>query len=184
MEISNKLESLAKIKELKLNQFPEKLFYKNEEASILEFIHEYPAKYYAIRDKSKARGTFKLKVARANILEEIKEYDLFTINVSSYNYIENQILGGDIAIFENNEIYLYLSKDQNATGREEDVSYEFNLKTDIFDSRLNDIPHFDYLYKYIVEHGLLNIIVEFALFNIPVGLYQEPIIIYELRTNY
>lgn len=96
MIIKNKLESINKIKELNLNRFPEKLFRKGEETEVLKFLKEYPTKYYALRDKPKARGIFKLKVPYNDILEEIKDYDLFTINVSSYNYIHNQILVGEI----------------------------------------------------------------------------------------
>ena len=53
-----------------------------------KFLQMYPAKYYAIRDKSKAGGIFKLKVAYEDVLTEILGYSLFTINVSSANYVE------------------------------------------------------------------------------------------------
>lgn len=55
MMISNKLESMKKINELGLNRFPEQLFTDNEQERVKEFINSYPAKYYAIRDKSKAK---------------------------------------------------------------------------------------------------------------------------------
>ena len=54
MMISSKLESMNKINELRLNKFPEQLFTDNEQSLIKEFINSYPAKYYAIIDKSKA----------------------------------------------------------------------------------------------------------------------------------
>ena len=69
-----------KIIELGLNKFKEQLFKANEEEKVKEFLKENPAKYYAIRDKSKTRGNFKLKVEYEKVLEEIKYYDLFTIN--------------------------------------------------------------------------------------------------------
>lgn len=59
----------------------------------------YPAEFYAIRDKSKTGGVFKLKVAADKVLEEIDEYSLFSINVSSINYIDNQLLVGEIELF-------------------------------------------------------------------------------------
>ena len=86
MIINNKLESINKINELDLNKFPEQLFRENEETKVQEFIDKYPAEFYAIRDKSKAGGTFKLKVNYNKVLDEIKGYKLFTINVSSANY--------------------------------------------------------------------------------------------------
>jgi len=77
MEIKNKLESVKKINELKLNRFPEQLFNKGEIEKVQEFLQQYPALYYAIRDKSKAGGVFKLKVDYNKVLEEIKEYTFF-----------------------------------------------------------------------------------------------------------
>ena len=58
MIIKSKLESINKINELGLNKFPEQLFRENEEIKVKEFIEKYPANYYAIRDKSRAGGTF------------------------------------------------------------------------------------------------------------------------------
>lgn len=49
----------------------------------------------------------------------------------------------------------------------------FNMKTDIFDKRLNEIPHFNIIYKYIADHNLYDVIVELALFNKEVGIKKE-----------
>lgn len=79
MFIKDKLESMKKISELSLNKFPEQLFKVGEQEKVREFLTCYPAQYYAIRDKSKAGGIFKLKVATNDVLTEINDYDLFTI---------------------------------------------------------------------------------------------------------
>lgn len=185
MRINNKIESMNAINKLNLNKFPEKLFKQGEAEKIKEFIKKNPAKYYAIRDKSKPRGTFKLKVLEKDIFKEIKEYQTFTINISSYNYIDNQIVNGDVAFFKNGDVYIFLSTNKEATGRDEDkVLYDYNYKTNIFDKKLSNIPYFDYIYKYIIEHNLLDMVVELALFDIKVGINNEQIIIYELRTDY
>lgn len=172
MIIKNKLESIDKINELGLNKFPEELFKKNDDERIKKFIENYPVNYYAIRDRSKASGNFKLKVDFDKVLEEIKEYNLFTINVSSANYVNNQLL------------YATLSIDPTASVRDALRNPTFNLKTDIFDKKLNKIPHFDYIYQYITNNNLQNVIVEFALFNKEVGIKKEKVIVYELRTHY
>lgn len=184
MIIKNKLESINKINELNLNKFPEQLFKKNEETKVLNFIEKYPANYYAIRDKSKAGGVFKLKVTKEKVLEEIRDYTSYTINVSSANYVENQLLVGEIEVLSNGEIYAILSIEPNASVRDAVQNPNFNIKTDIFDKKLNEIPHFDYIYQYIIENNLQDIIIEFALFNKEVGIKNEKIIIYELRKNY
>lgn len=184
MIIRNKLESIKKINELGLNKFPEQLFKKGEEKKVKQFMIHYPAEYYAIRDKSRAGGVFKLKVALKEVLTEIKGYDLYTVNVSSANYEENQMLVGEVAILSNGDVYLTLSVDSKASVRDALSNPTFNLDTDIFDKKLNDIPYFDLIYQYIINHNLQNVIVEFALFNKDVGIKQERIIIYELRTHY
>lgn len=184
MFIKNKLESMKKISELGLNKFPEQLFKTGEQEKVREFLTCYPAQYYAIRDKSKAGGIFKLKVAANDVLAEINDYDLFTINVSSANYVENQLLVGEIQILSNGEVYATLSVDPTASVRDALRNPTFNLKTDIFDKKLNKIPHFDLIYEYIIAHNLQNVIVEFALFDKKIGIRKERIIVYELRTHY
>lgn len=167
-----------------MNRFPEQLFKKGDKEAIEQLLLNYPVEYYAIRDKSKAGGTFKLKVAFKDVLTEIRGYDLFTINVSSANYEENQMLVGEVAILSNGDVYLTLSVDSKASVRDALRNPTFNFNTDIFDKKLNDIPYFDLIYQYIINHNLQNVIVEFALFNKDVGIKQERIIIYELRTHY
>lgn len=184
MRIDNKLESIKKINELCLNKFPEQLFKENEQDKVKEFLYKYPAKYYAIRDKSKACGNSKLKVSAEDVLNEIKEYSLFTINVSSANYVENQLLVGEIEILSNGEVYVTLSVDSSASGRDALSNPTFNLSTDIFDKKLNKIPYFDLIYQYIISHNLQDVIVEFALFDTEVGINNEHIVVYELRTHY
>ena len=184
MKIRNKIESYKAIIELNLNRFPEAVFKKNDLSEVKGFINRYPAKYYAIRDKSRAGGVFKLKVEPENILNEIKDYDLFSINVSSYNYVENQLLVGEIFV-SNDKINAILSTNSKYSVRDAIRDPDFNFTTDIFDNRtLNKIPFFDDVYKYIVDNKLENTIVEFAYFNKCIGINNENIIIYEVRTDY
>lgn len=184
MNINNKMESIEKIQELNLNKFPEQLFKINEGKKVLKFLNRYPAKYYAIRDKSKAGGTFKLMVESDKVLEEIKDYSLYTINVSSANYIENQLLVGEIQILSNNDVYLTVTTDPKASVRDAIRNPMFNIKSNIFDNTLDSVPYFDEVYQYIINNELKDVIVEFALFNKNVGIKNERIIIYELRTDY
>lgn len=180
MRIDNKLESIKKINELCLNKFPEQLFKENEQDKVKEFLNMYPAKYYAIRDKSKVGGIFKLKASAEDVLTEIREYSLFTINVSSANYVENQLLVGEI----NGDVYTTMSVDPSASVRDALKNPTFNLSTNIFEKKLNKISYFDFIYQYIINHNLQDVIVEFALFDTEVGINNEHIVVYELRTHY
>lgn len=185
MIIKNKLESINKINELGLNRFPEQLFKKGDEDKVLEFIDKYPADYYAIRDKSNFGGIFKLKVEKNMILDEIKEYELYTINVSSINYAENQIMEADIEIKTNGDIYVTISKNPEANVRDSIKDSFMSLKTNILDEKtLNNIPDFDYIYSYLNKHNLFDVLVEFSLFDRPLGINNERIIIWEIRTHY
>ena len=166
MVIKNKIESIKLIKQLNLNRFPERLFINFQDKDVIDFLEEYPAKYYAIRDKSKSNGLFKLKVKYDEVLNEIKDYDLFTINVSSINYVGNQLVNGEIEILSNGDVYAQFSCDPAAIGRPSDPG-TIILNTSIFDNHaLKKIPDFDYIYDYLIKHNLKDVIVEFALFDV------------------
>lgn len=171
------------IKNLHLNYFPEQIFKSGQEKEVLEFVIKYPVQYYAIRDKSRSGAFFKLKVEKKDILKEIKNYDLFSINVSSFNYIDNQVLVGEIQVLED-MLSIIVSTNNKYSLRDAYKNPDYNLKTDIFDKTLDKIPCFDRLYEYIISKNLQNMVVEFALFNEPVGVNKENIIVYELRTEY
>lgn len=185
MKVRNKLESIRLIKKLQLNSFPEKLFHKEDTDEIKQFLEEYPAKFYAIRSKEIVgckKNNF--KVPKAQVLNEINNFNLFTINVSSYNYISNFILIGDIKIGSNKEVWFIGSTNRNFTGKMAEKNPDFNYSTDLFDKRLNKIPCFDLIYDYIIKHNLIDVIVEFAIYDKPVGIYNEQIVIFEIRTEF
>lgn len=77
-----------------------------------------------------------------------------------------------------------MSVDPSASVRDALKNPTFNLSTDIFDKKLNKIPYFDLIYQYIINHNLQDVIVEFALFDTEVGINNEHIVVYELRTHY
>ena len=87
-------------------------------------------------------------------------------------------------ISKNNGVWFIGSTNSNFTGRMAEQYPEFNYSTNIFDKRLNLIPGFDSIYEYIVNHNLVDVIVEFALYNQPLGTYNEPIIVFEIRTEF
>lgn len=185
MKITNKIESSNKIKKLKINRFPEEIFKRGENEKVKSFLRRYPVPLYAVRDKAKPGGVFKLRVAADKVLEEIKDYNLFSINVSSANYSDNQLLAGEIEFLSNGEVYATLSTDPTASARSALEHPDINIKTDIFDDKtLNNIPHFDYIYSYIIKNNLKNVIVEFSLFDRKIGINKEKIAVYELRTHY
>lgn len=181
----NKLDSLRLIDELKLNKFPEKFFTKFDNAEIEKFILEYPAEFYAVRDKSKAGSNLhRLKVSPSELAKYVKQMELFTINVSSANYAKNQLCVGEIIIKSDMTLSVILSNNPEFSLRDAYKFPDYNLKTNIYDKRLNSIAGLDLVIDYIFKYQLFDIIVEFAAFDIPVGINNENVIIYELRTDY
>ncbi|MCI8347739.1 MAG: hypothetical protein HFJ12_07360 [Bacilli bacterium] len=185
MIVSNKLESIKLIKELKLNSFPEKLFHRDEIDEVKKFLLKYPAEFYAVRSKEIINcKENNFKVSKDDVLNEIKKHNLFTINVSPYNYIDNFVLIGDIKIGKNNDVWFIGSTNLNFTGKMAEQNPDFNFSTDIFDKKLNKVPRFDLIYSYIVDHNLIDVIVEFAIYDKPVGIYDEPVVVFEIRTGF
>ena len=183
MRITNKLESVNKIIELDLNRFQEKIFKKGQEKEVADFIDKNRAHYYAIRNKEIIGYKTKIKVPFDKVMEEIKKYNLFSIHISSYEYTNNLILIGEIKIDNFNNVWLYASKtDYPYKYTNEDP--EYNLCTDIYDKKLNHVEGFNTIYKYILDNKLLNVIIEFAVYNIPIGLKKEKVIIFEIRTDF
>lgn len=185
MEIKTKLESIETIKKLGLNKMKEELFKKGEIEKVRSFLNSCPERLFCIRDRSKAGGNFKFNVKKEDVISEIEGYDLFTINISTSNYEGHQILTGDIKICSDNGVYATLSTDPNASVRSAYDEPTFNFNTTIFnDELLNQIPGFDFLYEYIFSHSLVDAVVEFSLFDINVGINNEKIVIFEIRTHY
>lgn len=185
MKISNKLESIKIIKDKKLNSFPEGVFRVNQTEEIKKFLDDNDAKYYAIRSKEIVgckQNNF--KVPKDKVMTEINKFNLFSINVSSFNYVDNLVLIGDIMVSNNNDISFIGSTNKNFTGKMAEKYPKFNYYTDIFDKRLNMIPKFDQIYEYIVMHDLIDVIVEFAIYDCQLGIYKEPIIFFEIRTEF
>lgn len=185
MQVINKLDSIRLIKENHLNSFPEQLFCTGQEEQVAAFLDKYPALYYAVRSKEIVGCRFNnFKVLREKVLEEIKKFHLFAINVSSYNYIEHLLFIGDVFIGRNNEVWLIGTTNKNYTGKMAERDPEFNYKTDIFDKKLDKVLGFDKIYGYIVQHQLLDVIVELALYDKRLGTEEEFVIVFEIRTDF
>ena len=183
IEIKNKIDSLKYIHKLGLNNFYEKVFTKYQEKEIIDFMDKNPVKYYILRDKIKSGAKVYFNITRQEVLNHYKEYALFSLDVASYNYRDNKILTGDILISRDNNFTITASSNKECDLRSfPEPSYIFS--SDIFDKRIKHIPGSNKIIDYIYKHELFDIIVEFCVFDIPLGINNEYVIIYELRTHY
>jgi len=183
IEIKDKIDSLKYINKLKLNTFGEKIFKNPTEQEVIDFMDENPVKYYILRDKSKIGSKVYSNITRKEVLQHYKEYKLFSIDIASYNYRDNKILTGDILISKNNNFTITASSNKDCDHRTFPKPNYF-LNTDIFDKKINNIQSVDKIIDYIYKHELFDVIIEFGVFDIPVGINKECVVIYELRTNY
>ena len=58
------------------------------------------------------------------------------------------------------------------------------MHTTIEDNKLWDIPGFSKIMRYITEHELYDVIVEFSVYDCKIGVNKENVVISELRTAY
>ena len=115
--------------------------------------------------------------------EKAQSYSGQVILAVSINTYKNKVLLGAVEI-KGTIVRICATKNPDLDHRTMyDGSAEFNLDTDIFDDRLSDIPEFDFLYGYLVKHGITGYTVEFTIYDRPVGKKQERIIINEIRIS-
>ncbi len=181
----NKKESSRLISELSLNQFPIIHLESFDAKRINAFLEKYPADYYAVRDLSKSNSKkFNLKVPKCDIIEYTKSMTRFSINVSSYNYTNNQLCTGELRIGSDDSMSVTISNNKSFSARDAVYNPDYNFVSDIYDPRLKLIDGLSSIINYIYIHSLFDIIVEFSVFDTNVGINSEDVVIYELRTNY
>lgn len=178
-----KEESRELIKKLGLNTVPEIFVNKNRLDKIQSFFTENKSDLYVIRHANKTNAHY----AYVNSYEEylqVKDDFLDDVIVAvSINAYKNKLLLGAIQV-DNDLIRICATTNENLDHRTMyNGSAEFNLKTDICDKKLNEIPQIDFLLLYVRKHNLYGLTIEFTIYDRPVGSNKEIILINELR-NY
>lgn len=186
--IRNKKDSVELMKKLGLNHFPLQVFDKNDLNGISQFIEQYPSEEYILRNTDKAKGKFFFVKNFAEAKSCLSEFDNYvTLGVSYNPYKNNLVLVGDIKIERTDgkvKVSLTARADKNATHRNIYEKPKYNFYCDIEDDLLWNIKGCDKILKYVVDHELLGSIVEFAVYNVKLGINNEDVVISEIRTNY
>ena len=110
-----------------------------------------------------------------------------TIGVSYNEFKEDLILVGDIIVhkdFSSQSVDLTARDDIEATHRNIYENPKCNIHADIEDDRLWKIPGMSKVMKYIADHELYNVIIEFSVYDMKLGVNKENVVISELRTTY
>ena len=176
---------MSAIRNLGLNQFPEILLSEVDEPKIKSFMEETGVELYDFRDKTKSASPKKKIVSRDEVIDYCKEADIakFTVSVSFRNYKENQICVGELHIHDNVVDY-FLSNNSDYSPRDLLKDPDHSGTLPIFDKKIRRVKGLQEAIDYALEHNLVNMIVEFWTFDIPVGIKKEKIVIRELRTDY
>lgn len=186
--IKNKKDSIIKMKELKLNYFPLDYFETDDLEGIRIFFEKYPAHEYVLRTVNKAKGQFFYVYNFQQALGKLKYFDgELTISVSYNPYKENIVLVGDIKVhkgYDGESVDLTARTDTEATHRNIYENPQYNLHASLDDDKVWKIPGFSKIMRYIIDHELYDVIVEFAVYDCKLGINNENVVVTELRTSY
>lgn len=181
----NKLESSELINKLQLNVLPQKMFKVKAGNGIETFIEEHPAQFYSIRDNVRSNNPNRThKASKSEILDVYKKFEICTVGISQYNYIENQVLTGNIVVDSTGNITIEGTNQKCDSVREAVNNAKYHINTDICDKKLKYINGAYDIIDYVLEHNLQDMVVEFSVFDKNIGVNNEKVLIWELRTNY
>jgi hypothetical protein len=106
----------------------------------------------------------------------------------SYNeYKEDIVLVGDIIVHRNGggeSVDITARDDINATHRNIYENPKYNYHTSLDDDKVWAIPGFSKIMRYISDHELYNVIIEFSVYDCRIGVNKENVVISELRTGF
>lgn len=184
MKIESKRHSAEIIKRLRLNGVPEVVLHEFDNHAIIKFCEKYPSTKYILRDLDTPNGKYYFGSNCEECLTNAKAYTgSFSLGVSCFSY-GGVVLLGEVLLTDNN-VTLVARTDDKATHRNIYEQSEINfVNTSMENNKLWEVPGFDILIKYIIEHNLKNVIVEFVVFDHNVGVNNEKVLIVELRSDY
>jgi hypothetical protein len=184
MYIRNKQESYEMIKKLNLNLTNEVVFQKGQYEQVKVYLDNNPWKYYVLRDKKNSGSKLhRYKLTYDEVLQYIGEYNIFSVAESSLNFEEHRILCGEMQIDRDWNLAACLHDICIGSVRDCVAVPKYLLSFNVLDGYEPRINGLKQAIDYIFIHELFHVVVEFSLFDIPVGRNKENIIIWELR-NY
>ncbi|MBO5394957.1 MAG: hypothetical protein J6A28_03530 [Clostridia bacterium] len=186
--IKDKKDSIAKIKQMGLNHFPQDVFDVKDLEAIKEFFEKYPAEEYILRHTDKTNGKFYFVSGYEEAQKHFEDFESeITIAVSMNPYKEDIVLLGDISVKRDGAseiVDITARDDEEATHRNVYEQPKYNLHTSLEDDRLWKLPGFSKLMRYISDNELYNVILEFVVYACKVGVNKDNVVIIEVRTGY
>ena len=186
MIVKNKKDAIEKIKKLKLNYFPLEVFDVKNQNAIKAFFKKFNAEEYVLRDPTKTNAKFYFVKNFDEAMAILPKFKTeVTIDVSYRPFKDFIVLVGDIKIYKNtNMVDLTARTDTEATNRNIYEKPEYNLHASLDEERVWRIPGFDKIVRYISDHQLFDVIVEFGVYDCKLGVNKENVVISEIRTDF
>lgn len=182
ISIKNKDNSEKLIRKMNLNRLLRVEFNKEEIDKVKEFIDNSDCQYYSIRSRIKSSGKFYYKIAPDDVLNKVKDFESFVLSESLVEADQKYlILQGSIQIFDDWTCIASLNDTKGQPNREADDIPKYKLFFNIIDDYEPDIRGLKRIIDYYVTHELFNLVLEFSIYDIPIGINKENIIVWEIR---
>lgn len=183
MKITSKRHSASIISKLNLNRVPE-IVCETYEASVIEsFCDKHIENTYILRDVENPSGKFFVCHSKDECLDNAKNYSgAFSLAVSCFAY-ENIVLLGEIYLTKDS-ITIVGSNDKTAHHRNVYQKATINKNTTLDDDEIWEVPGVEDLIAYIIKHNLYDVIIEYVVYDKPVGINNDKVLIVELRSDY
>lgn len=182
INIKNKNQSDYWIQKLKLNKVNFCTFTKVQVNEVIQYMNNNPCQFYSMRSKIKSSGKFLYGLTRQEVLNNINNFELFSISESLINADNNHLLlQGSIQITNDWICKASLSDELGISNRQAENNPKYKLCFDLIDDYEPSILGLKHVIDYYIIHELFNAIMEFTLYDISMGVNKENIIIWELR---
>ena len=162
---------------------PEIVLHEYDECKISLFCDTYVEPVYMLRDLSNPNGKYFICKSKKECLENAKYYTgEFSLCVSYASY-EGKILLGDIMI-SNNRVVIGARNDKESHHRNIYENPCINLDTEWDDKRLWRVDGVNEVFDYLLSKNVLDVLVEFVVYDKEVGVNNNRVLIVELRSKY
>lgn len=188
IEITDKKDAVETMRRLGLNYFPLDVFQVSDLQGIEGFFNAHKASEFVLRSTDKADGQFFFVNSFKQALPLLASFGSHvTVSVSYNPFKQNIVLVGDVRLTREGGfemVDLTARDDSEGTNRNVYDNPKYNLHTTLDDERLWKVPGFTKLMDYLSSHNLYNMIVEFIVYDIKLGVKKENVVIVEIRTDY
>ena len=183
MIVKSKRHSSELIKQLNLNGVPEILFKEYDANAIEMFCDKYQEPVYILRDLDSPSGMYFICKSKQECIDNAKNYKgQFSLAVSCVSYT-GKVLLGEIMI-SNNRVVIGARNDKDSHHRNIYDNPCIRLDTNFDDKRLWQTHGVEDLFNYLVNKNIFDTIVEFVVYDHPVGVHGNNVLVVELRSNY